>query len=118
MKKYIIIFGIEVGLSMLYTLFKGMILLHFLNGLFTVSLLGLCIGLFMLMYGDGAYSIMGHSFRKFNYIMAPKRIKETMREDPDFSTELRIRQEKYVWTNPILFVSLGLVVVSLGLMFV
>ncbi|WP_414043611.1 DUF3899 domain-containing protein [Macrococcus animalis] len=118
MKKYIIICVIEVGLSVLYTLFKGLSLLHFLNGIFTVSLIGLCIGLLMLMYGDGAYSIMGHSFRKFNYMLAPKRIKETMEEDPNFSTKLRIRQEKYTWTNPILFVSLGLVVISLGWMFV
>lgn len=117
MKNYIIIFVVEVVIATIYTLLNSLNLLNFLNGIFTVSLVGLCIGLFMMMYSDGAYSIMGHSFRKFNYMMAPKRIKETMDEDPDFNKELRIRQEKYTWTNPILFVSLGLVVLSLIAMY-
>lgn len=116
-KNYIIIFAIEAGLAIMYALFSGLNLLNFLNGTFTVSMIGLCIGLFMMMYSDGAYSIMGHSFRKFNYMMAPKRIKETMDEDPDFNKKLRIRQEKFMWTNPILFVSLGLVIISLIVMY-
>lgn len=116
-KNYMIIFAIETGLAVIYALFSGLKLLNFLNGIFTVSMIGLCIGLFMMMYSDGAYSIMGHSFRKFNYMMAPKRIKETMDEDPDFNKELRIRQEKYIWTNPILFTSLGLVIISLIAMY-
>lgn len=117
MKNYIIIFAIETVLAIIYALFSGLNLLNFLNGIFTISMISLCIGLFMMMYSDGAFSIMGHSFRKFNYMMAPKRIKETMDEDPDFNKELRIRQEKYLWTHPILFVSLVLVIISLIVMY-
>lgn len=116
-KNYMIIFALEVGLAAIYAILNGINLLNFLNAIFTISMIGLCIGLFMMMYGDGAYSIMGHSFRKFNYMMAPKRIKETMDEDPDFNKELRIRQEKYIWTHPILFVSFGLVIISLVVMY-
>ncbi|WP_414055973.1 DUF3899 domain-containing protein [Macrococcus equi] len=117
MKNYIIILFVELVISLLYTILKGLNLIHFVNGLFSVSLLGLCIGLFMMMYGDGAYSIMGHSFRKFNYMMAPKRVKETMDEDPGFSKDLHIRQERYALTQPILFTSLGCLILSLVVMY-
>ncbi|MCE4955738.1 DUF3899 domain-containing protein [Macrococcoides caseolyticum] len=117
MKKYMIIFVIELAFALLYTILKGFTLLHLINGLFIFGMLGLCIGLFMMMYGDGAYSIMGHSFRKFNYIMAPKRIKQTMEEDPNFRKELHIRQEKYRWTNPILLTSIGVIGISIIAMF-
>lgn len=114
MKNYIIVFAGELFISIIYGAIRGFSLLHFLNCLFGISLLGLCIGLFMMMFSDGAYSIMGHSFRKFNYMIAPNSVKQAMDEDPTYRKELRIRNEKYELTKPILVVSLVLLIISLG----
>ncbi|WP_414044638.1 DUF3899 domain-containing protein [Macrococcus equi] len=113
MNKYIIILLIEFVLSLIFTIFTGFDFYNIINGIFIISITGLCIGLLMKIYGDGAFSIMGHSFRKFNYIMSPKRIKKTMDADPSFNKELRIRHENYIWTYPILFSSLGLLIFSM-----
>ena len=113
MKYYGIIFMIETLLGCFYALLLGFNATQLLNGIFMVSLFGLCIGLFLLIFSDGAFSIMGHSFRRFNYVMAPKRMKEAMDEDPLYKKELRIRQDKYAITMPLILISATLVILTL-----
>ncbi|TDM03790.1 DUF3899 domain-containing protein [Macrococcus carouselicus] len=97
------------------TLFvTGFSVLHFLDALFMSSLFLLCAGLLLLLFSDGAFSIMGHSFRRFNYVMAPKRIRETMADDELYTRrEVRIRNERYTITLPLIMTSLVCVVTAL-----
>lgn len=100
--------------SFLLTMINGISLRHFIDSLFLVSLGLFCLSLLLLIFSDGAFSIMGHSFRRFSYVMAPKRVKETMDEDELYQQkEVIIRQERYSITLPLLIVSLVGCIVSL-----
>ncbi|MGK0576257.1 DUF3899 domain-containing protein [Macrococcus capreoli] len=117
MKRYLFVLCIEIVIAIVISFITGLNALNVFNQLFLVALFLLCVGLLLFMYSNGAFSIMGHSFRKFHYRMAPKRVKEAMDEDPAFDKELHIRQEQYVWTFPILFTSLAVVVLSIVAMY-
>jgi len=68
------------------------------------------------MFSEGAFSIMGHSFRRFHYVTAPKRLKETMADDELYNQkEVRIRNERYALTVPMILTALAGVVISLTL---
>ncbi|GGA98918.1 hypothetical protein GCM10007190_03650 [Macrococcus hajekii] len=103
---YGLLLAIILFISAVTLLFTGFSWLHFVNAVFTVSLILWCLGLFLYLFSDGAFSIMGHSFRRFHYVMAPKRIKETMKDDELYtSRDVTIRNEKYMLTLPLIVTS-------------
>lgn len=105
-----------VAISLLLTLLRGFTTIHLLDSLFILSMLFLCLGLLLYMFSDGAFSIMGHSFRRFHYVTAPKRLKETMADDELYNQkEVKIRNEKYTITQPMILTALAGLIISLGL---
>lgn len=113
-KYYAISTCLLIVISFIISVINGLSFRHFVDALFLVSLAFLCIALLLFIFSDGAFSIMGHSFRRFSYIMAPKRVKETMDDDEMYQQkEVTIRQERYPVTMPLLLISLAGFIISL-----
>lgn len=113
-KFYSLFISILLFLSIVSLFFYGFSMIHFFDTLFMYALLMFCIGLLIYLFSDGAFSIMGHSFRRFHYVTAPKRLKDTMADDDLYNQkEVRIRNEKYAFTVPMILTALAGIVISL-----
>ncbi len=115
MKKIVIVYIVEIILITLYLLLTNFSFNMIINAFFLIGLIGLCIGLFMYIYSSGAFSIIGYSFRRFNYSMAPKHVKKSMDENDESPKELRIRNDHYTLTSPVIIVSSINLILSLVL---
>lgn len=115
MKKIVIVYIVEIILITLYLLLTNFSVNAIINAFFSIGLIGLCIGLFMYIYSGGAFSIIGYSFRRFNYSMAPKHVKKSMDENDESPKELRIRNDNYTFTSPVIIVSSINLILSLAL---
>ncbi|MEB8170567.1 DUF3899 domain-containing protein [Macrococcus caseolyticus] len=113
MEKFIYIILTELFFILLLTFIFHF---SFINALFIIGMTGLCAGLLLLIYSGGAFSIIGFSFRRFHYIMAPKSVKATMDESSDSHKSLTIRSEKYPITSPLIIVSTLLLTISILLL--
>ncbi|WP_243719954.1 DUF3899 domain-containing protein [Macrococcus lamae] len=111
-------FLIIIILTLILAIFNGFKILGLVNSLFLSSLFVFCFSLLLFLFSDGAFSIMGHSFRRFHYMTAPKRLKETMEDDELYTNkEIKIRQLKYPITMPLLVTSSVTLVIALLLSF-
>ncbi|UTH12287.1 DUF3899 domain-containing protein [Macrococcoides canis] len=113
MKNYIYVFITESLFIILLAILLNFSRVSLINALFIVGIFGLCLGLFLFIYSGGAFSIIGYSFRRYHYVMAPKRIKETMDESSDSHKSLKVRDEKYAITLPIIIVSALILTISI-----
>ncbi|UTH14445.1 DUF3899 domain-containing protein [Macrococcus equipercicus] len=93
-------------LTLVFMLFNGFTAIGLINSLFLASLILFCLSLLILLFSDGAFSIMGHSFRRFHYMTAPKRVRETLDGDELYTRkDVKIRQQLYPITLPLLVTS-------------
>ncbi|WP_188019936.1 DUF3899 domain-containing protein [Macrococcoides canis] len=115
MKKIVVVYIIEIIIITLYLLLTNFSFHSIINAFFSIGLIGLCIGLFMYIYSAGAFSIIGYSFRRFNYSIAPKHVRKSMDENNESPKDLRIRNERYSFTLPVILASSINLIVSLAL---
>ncbi|KAA1042585.1 DUF3899 domain-containing protein [Macrococcus equipercicus] len=101
-------------LTLILMLFNGFTAIGFIDSLFLAALVLFCLSLLILLFSDGAFSIMGHSFRRFHYMTAPKRVRETLEDDELYTRkDIKIRQQRYAITVPLLVTSSAALVLSL-----
>ena len=105
-------------LTIITMIFMGFSYIGLLNSFFLSSLILLCTALFLMIYSDGAFSIIGHSFRRAQYLLAPKPVKESMESDKRYTNKTpEIIKKNYSITMPLLIVSIIGCVTSLILSF-
>lgn len=105
-------------LTIITMIFMGFSYIGLLNSFFLSSLILLCTALFLMIYSDGAFSIIGHSFRRAQYLLAPKPVKESMESDKRYTNKTpEIIKKNYSITMPLLIVSVIGCVTSLILSF-
>ncbi len=115
---YFISFAALFFMTIIFGLINGFNGIGIINSLFMAALLLFCISLFILLLSQGAFSIMGHSFRRFQYMTAPKRMRKTMEDDELYSKkQVDIRQQHYPITMPLLYVSSAAMIITLIISF-